>query len=445
MGNGLFLLPDMIFRNILHTTGSRIINAIFNLIILLLVTHFVGSKGFGIISLIVLDITVIQLFTGLIAGGSLIYFTSRSPVSSLLLGAYLWVLLITALFGAAGYGFEWLFPDFFHLIVPEGYYTEILVLVIINSLMQVHYNLLIGQKRISLYNLLFTIQITVFLVWFSVALIFMHQQGIPAYVTALFASWLTGGFLSLFFVLQKVQRFAFKAPLKTFRDLIRYGLPTQLAVTLHIGNKRLGFYVLRIFSGLSPLGIYSAGVQLTEGLRLIGQSISLVQYSAISNSRDGEYARQLSIRLMKFTLVLTFLALFILWIIPRPVYQLVFSRSFSEIKTIVFFLSPGVLALAANTIFSHYFSGIGQPKVNLKANSIGLLFTVSFAFLLIPPFGYTGAAITASVNYLASVVYQAIVFRKQTHTPLTEWMIQKQDIGFLKEAIRTWRQKKEVI
>jgi O-antigen/teichoic acid export membrane protein len=435
----------MIFKNILHTAGSRILNAGFNLIILLLVTRFVGSNGFGTISLIVLDITVIQLFTGLIAGGSLIYFTSRRPVSALLFGSYLWILLITAIFSAAGYVFGLLFPELFHLIVPEGYYKDILILVIINSFMQVHYNLLIGQKRITLYNLLFVIQITLFLIWFSTALIFFHEQGIGSYVTALFVSWLTGGIISLFFVLQKVKDFAFKSPLKTFQYLIRYGLPTQLAVTLHIGNKRLGFYVLRIFSGLSPLGIYSAGVQLTEGLRLIGQSISLVQYSAISNSRNREYARQLSIRLMKFSLILTSLALFILLIIPQSVYQRVFSYSFSGIKTIVFFLSPGVMALAANTIFSHYFSGIGQPKVNLKANSIGFLFTVIFAFLLIPPFGYVGAAITASANYTASVIYQGILFKKQTHTRLSEWMIRKEDIRFFKETVKTWRQKKEVI
>jgi len=212
------------------------------------------------------------------------------------------------------------------------------------------------------------------------------------------------------------------------RKILKYGLPTQSAVMLHIGNKRLSFYFIRIFAGLSPLGIYSAAVQLTEGLRLIGQSISLVQYSTISNSRDKEYARVLSIRLMKFTLILTLLALLVLLVIPESVYDLAFSRDFTVIKTVVLILSPGVLALAANTIFSHYFSGVGQPAVNLHANVVGFVFTLVFAFLLIPPYGYLGAAATASVNYLASVVYQYIIFKRQTRTRFSEWVLQKEDL-----------------
>ena len=430
----------MIVKSILHTAGSRLLNAVYNLVILLLITHFVGSKGFGVISLILLDITVIQLFTGLIAGGSLIYFTSRIPFYTLLSGAYLWLLLITTLFGGVGVMIHFLFPSAFYLFVPRGYATDIIILVLVGSAMQIHYNLLIGQKRIATYNLLFIFQITLFIVWFSLSLFIFRQEGITSYVTALYVAWFAGWILSLLVLIsQQHSPFVVKELGKTFRELIRYGLPTQSALMLHIGNKRLSFYVLRIFAGLSPLGIYSAGVQLTEGLRLIGQSISLVQYSAISNSRDKTYARYLSIQLMKFTLILTFAALIFLFIIPRPIYQWVFTRSFSEIKTIVLLLSPGVLALAATTIFSHYFSGIGHPEINLRANVIGFVFTILLAFLLIPPLGYKGAAITASVNYLSSVVYQYVVFRQQTKTRFSEWFPQKEDLLFFKKVVKQWQ------
>ncbi len=426
----------MIFKNILHTTGTRLLNAVINLAILLLITNFVGSEGFGKISLILLDVTVIQLFMGLMAGGSLIYFSSRSHVMPLLLVSYLWILMVTLVFAGIGWIFLMAFPSVFHLIVPKGFALAILFLALLNGFMQVHYNLLIGQKRISQYNLIFVVQITLFLTLFLLGLFIFRQTGTEAYVMALFLSWGAGSLSGFYQILKTLKSFSPAGWRKITKEMLHYGLPTQSAVMLHIGNKRLSFYFLRIFSGLSPLGLYSAGVQLTEGLRLIGQSISLVQYSAISDSRDKEYARTLSIRLMKFSLLLTFFALLVLLIIPENIYQLVFSQDFGIIKTIVLVLTPGVLSLASNTIFSHYFSGVGLPAVNLRANMVGFVLTVLFAFLLIPRYGIIGAAATASLNYLASVIYQYIVFQKQTKTRLSEWLLHKNDVRLFIETVR---------
>ncbi len=429
----------MIFKNILHTAGTRILNAVFNLAVLLLITNFIGSKGFGIISLIVLDITVIQLFMGLLAGGSLIYFASRHKTVKLLLVSYLWISFVTLAFACIGWLFLMLFPSFFGDVVPKGFELDILLLGLLNGFMQIHYNLLIGQKRIPVYNLIFSIQITLFLIIFVLELLLNKENGPEAYVMAMYISWGIGSILGLFQIIKKIKAFSLQGWKIVLGEIGRYGLPTQSAVMLHIGNKRLSFYFIRIFAGLSPLGIYSAGVQLTEGLRLIGQSISLVQYSAISNSHDKEYARILSIKLMKFTLLLTFLALLILLVIPQNIYQLAFSQDFGVVKTIVWVLSPGVMALAANTIFSHYFSGVGKPAVNLRANVIGFIFTLLFAFLLIPPYGYIGAASTASLNYLASVIYQYIVFQRQTHTRFREWVLRIGDMKLFVETIRQMR------
>ncbi len=426
----------MIFKNILRTAGTRILNALFNLVVLLLITNFIGSKGFGIISLIVLDITVIQLFMGLLAGGSLIYFASRSKTEQILLTSYLWILFIVLLFTGAGWVVWHFYLPLMHVVVPGGFGIDILVLALLNGFMQIHYNLLIGQKRITAYNLIFTVQITLFLLLFLSEILVKKQTGPEAYVFALYFSWGVGSLLGLYSVLKKVKHFSFRGWVSVSRKILAYGLPTQSAVMLHIANKRLSFYFIRIFAGLSPLGIYSAGVQLTEGLRLIGQSISLVQYSVISNSGDKDYARTLSIRLMKFTLLLTFFALLVLLAIPQSIYQLIFSQAFGVIKIIVLILSPGVLALAANTIFSHYFSGVGQPAVNLRANILGFIFTLLFAFLLIPPFGYIGAAATASLNYLASVIYQYIIFNKQTQTHFSEWIPRKGDLKLFIATIK---------
>jgi len=111
----------------------------------------------------------------------------------------------------------------------------------------------------------------------------------------------------------------------------------------------------------------------------------------------------------------------------------VFSKEFGEIKIVIISLAPGVIALAANTIFSHYFSGTGQPRYNLIASLCGLAVTVPALILLIPAYGLIGAGLSASLAYTASVVYQLVVFKRITKTAFKSFLITKEDLVLLRK------------
>jgi len=415
-------------KKIIGTTGTRLLNAFINLIILLLMTNKIGSEGLGIIALIMVDITVIQMFIDLVAGSALIYFSSRANLGQLVLPAYLWIAIVVIIFFCVSILAQSLFPVLFSIIIPSGYEIHILTLALLNALMVTHYNLLLGREEIKAYNIIFTFQILTLLGVFLYRIYITGDQTPTSYVFALYSAYGIGAIFALYTVFTKAEKLITKGWKDVLRRVIDYGFISFSANILNIGNKRLSFYILRYFTGLSALGVYNAGVQLTEGLRIIGQSISLVQFSTISNTKDFLYAKNLTIKLMKFTVVLTLVAVFILIAIPEQVYSWLFSKDFTDIKPVIIALSPGVIALAINNIFSHYFSGLGNPKINMWATLVGLVFTIILAFILIPLFGYLGAAITASVSYTSTVFYQYIVFKKTTATRLIEWIPCKKDI-----------------
>lgn len=417
----------MIFKNIISTTGTRIINAAFNLIILLLMTRYIGKEGLGTIGLLLVDITLIQLLIDLLGGSTLVYFASRFSGAQLMLTAYVWIIAVVSFTGLIfGYLFH-LLPSLREMIVPGGYEYWILMLAVFNGWMQIHYNLLIGLKKIKNYNLLFLLQISLFLGGF-IWLIFVQRQYTPlSYLKALVFSWCITGLLGLSSLYRQFKAINRRNWFSDISQVLRYGITTSAGNALHIGNKRLSYYFVRVLNGLAPLGILTAAVQLTEGLRILAQSIALVQFSAVSNSRDAEYARDLTVKSMKFALVVTLLALLVLLLLPASVYGWIFSPAFVQIKTIVLVLSPAVLALAASAVFSHYFSGTGQPKINFHANITGFMVTVVLALLLIKPFGIVGAAWVASGSYFSSMLYQYIIFRKQTRTRWNEWLIRTDD------------------
>jgi O-antigen/teichoic acid export membrane protein len=254
------------------------------------------------------------------------------------------------------------------------------------------------------------------------------EKSVMSYVTALYVSYSTGVVISFIALLYRERNLRIYNLSKVIKDVFHFGFVTSVANLFHIGNKRVGYYFIRFFTGLSSLGIYTAGSQLTEGLKLIGQSISLVQFTTLSNSTDTDYAKNLTVKLMKVSVLLTFLALVVLFIIPVSVYVLLFGPDFFQVKSVIMFLSPGVIALSANTVFAHFFSGTGNPKINLYSNAIGFFVVLVLVLILIPVYGFMGAAIAVSVSYLVSLIYNYIRFKAQTGVVFKELMPGMSDI-----------------
>jgi O-antigen/teichoic acid export membrane protein len=186
---------------------------------------------------------------------------------------------------------------------------------------------------------------------------------------------------------------------------------------------------------------------VSEGLKIIGQSISLVQFSVISNKvGEDEYNKQLTLTLLKFTVILTFLALVVLIVLPENFYEIIFGEGFGAIKIVILCLAPGILALACSMIFSHYFSGTGRPKYNMIASLIGFIATLIAIYPMVKNFGYIGAGLMTSFAFIAGAIYQFIIFKKLTETRVRDFIISSDDFKLAKNIWTTFvkKQKDEV-
>jgi len=414
-------------RKILSTTGTRALNALSGIVILWMATNELGKEAWGISGIILLNISLILLVVELMAGSGLVYFSSRYSLKSLLKISYSWMVMViggTALL----FWMLSLFPKLYQIVVPEGYGIHILALSAINALHGFNMNVLLGHKKIAAFNSLFVLQFSLQLLSMAGFIYFAGLKDERAFVYALYVSYLLPALVGWLLIAPFFKSGKSPATAAKANTILSYGSMTQLSSIAHIINKRLSYFFLKSMTGLGSVGIYNSGVQLTEGLRLIGQSISLVQFSEISNSNDKAASARLSITLMKFSVGLTTLALLVLIAIPRELFEWVFSKEFGDIKIVIFSLAPGVIALAANTIFSHYFSGTGQPRYNLYASLTGLAVTIPSLIILVPRFGLVGAGISASLAYSMAVVYQGWVFHKKTSTDFSDLLINRNDI-----------------
>ncbi len=423
------------FKKIIGTGLTRGLNAVSSLVTLMLASKLVGAREWGIDVLVQTDVTLMLIGVELLAGSGLVYFTPRKKVSTLLTVSFSWIFLVMAFYALLFWGLSFT-PNFFHHIVPEGYAGITLLLVFIYSFHNFNMNILLGKERVNAANVAFMVQFLVQVSSFAIFIFCFNIRDAHAFVYSQLAGYVTGTIVGCSMILKYLKKEDLDPIRQTVKEMFNYGGIIQLSTLAHILNKRLSMFLLDSYCSKKDVGIYGSGVQVSEGVKLIGHSISLVQFSKLSNTEDGDVAARLTVRFMKLCLVLTIIALVIICVLPTSFYEWVLSKEFSQIKQVIVILSPGIVMLAANTIFSHYFSGTDKPKYNLFASLIGLSVTIPAVYLLVPRFGISGAAISASITYTVTVVYQWIVFHKVTGIRLSEFLLDKTDWTWAKDEFR---------
>ena len=424
------------FKKILGTGAARAVNVLTQLATLIMGTKFLGAAEWGKAFIAQTDITFLLIGIELIAGSGLVYFAPRKKLVTLMKISYGWIVIVMLAYLLL-FSILHLFPGFYHTIVPEGYAWLVLLMTFIYSLHEFNLNHYLGKEKVATYNWLFLIQI---LTQVSMMAVLIFGLNIRT-AKALLYSQLSGyslatlvGWVLLFPTLRKEG----KEPLKScFKELFHYGAFMQLSTLVSTLNKRLSLYLLKNNCSEQQIGVYALGTQVTEGVNIIGQSIGLVEFSALSNTEQKQRASVLTMRFMKLSVLLTFTALLIICLLPTAFYEWLFSGEFAGIRPVILLMSPGIVFFSAHTVLFNYFSGTGKPKYNLYASLIGLGVTLISAFILIPALGILGAAITTTLTYTALFVYQWIVFRKHTNCRLYQLIPNREDWEWVKTTMRS--------
>jgi O-antigen/teichoic acid export membrane protein len=399
------------FKKILGTGAVKAVNVLTQMATLIMGTKFLGAAEWGKAFIAQTDITFLLIGIELIAGSGLVYFTPRKKLNTLMTISYSWIAVVMLLYLLLFQVFSF-FPTFYHNIVPEGYAWLVLLMTCVYSFHGFNLNHFLGKERVATYNWLFLIQILTQVTMMAVLIFGLNLRTAKALLYSQLCGYSLAtlvGWILLFPTLKREEREPLKGSLK---EMLHYGAFMQLSTLVSTLNKRLSLYLLKIHCDEKSIGVFATGTQITEGVNTIGQSIGLVQFSSLSNTKDPHESVRLTKRLLRITVLLTTGVLLALCLLPTAFFEWLLSAEFGNIRTIILLMAPGVVFLSAHTILYNYFSGTGKPKHNLYASLIGLAVTLVAALVLIPWLGIRGAAITSSLAYLSMFVYQWLVFRR---------------------------------
>lgn len=195
------------------------------------------------------------------------------------------------------------------------------------------------------------------------------------------------------------------------RRLLSFGVRSHAATLPSMANERLDQLVLTVLATPRVLGLYVVAVTLTAPIVLVGTSVAYVALPEVS-AHCQACGRRTALRYAGTGLVVAALLAMCLAIFADTLIVLVFGASFAGAAAALPWLLLGSVFLAVNRVASACWKGLGLPGHASLAETIGLLLTVPGLLLVVPRYGFVGAAAVSAVAYGAALSANVILYAK---------------------------------
>jgi O-antigen/teichoic acid export membrane protein len=391
-------------RNTLETLLFRGISTPVAFALVVLQSRFLEPEGRGRFVLVVLSVTILARLFGQL-GVAVTSLTRETDLRPLVARA----LALTIVLGVGGAGLILLAGatiDAFGVRLA-AIAAPALLPNILNACVS---GVLLGSARIRLWNY---IQILPPLLTLVGMLIFV--VGLGRGVDAAVAVWTLAYWVTAVFTLVAVRDLWL--PVRLPRILDRYGRAIA-ALALGMGavqivnliGYRVELFVLEHFKGLAQVGIYSIAMQAAEAIWLVPQAVaSAVTGPTVHETPEGA-VRVIRTATAKGLLYTAGIALAVGTVAPFVIPPL-FGDEFRGATRSLALLLPGVVAYGPVNILVVYLSiRCGRPRLSLLVSLVGLVVTAGMSFVLIPPYGASGAAAASSIGYAAGGITAWVLF-----------------------------------
>lgn len=390
------------FNNYVLTIAARYLTAIINLAVVLLSSHFLGAGGLGFISLFILGIAINYQVCSFFGGSALVYLTPRSNTASLLLVSYSGSILAHLL----------LIP-LYTVIAPfdNAYFPAFFCISIINAFLANNLFILLGKNKIETYNIISSFQVVMQFLLFGLFILKSESPSVNHYVIASAIA----GFMALAGSSGAVLKEKGGKPenkIKALKDIVTFGFFSEAGNIFQLLSYRLNYFLINKWFGTAALGEFSLAVQITESFRIFSKGIATVEYSYYSADKSFTPRTAITKKSIIYSSIFVISGLTVILLLPESFLASIFGNEFQNLKTIILFLAPGILFLSAGTLITPFFSGQGKHYINAIGSAISLAITAMFAFLLIPAWGLSGAAIVNTLAYTAVTVYLFLAYKK---------------------------------
>jgi O-antigen/teichoic acid export membrane protein len=191
----------------------------------------------------------------------------------------------------------------------------------------------------------------------------------------------------------------------TIRQLLGFGLKSQLSTSMWSLNERADQLVISAFFNPASLGLYVVAVTLTSLTTLVGFSFALVALPMIARL-DALAERQRLARLMvSATLVCAVAVSVPIFVVEPTLIRLLFGDAFAGAADVGRVLLVAGVVFALNRVLEALLQAVGRPLESSIGEGLALAVTAGGLAALLPTMGIMGAGVTSLLAYSASSAF----------------------------------------
>jgi O-antigen/teichoic acid export membrane protein len=277
-----------------------------------------------------------------------------------------------------------------------------------------------GERRFVELNVVMLAQALSFTVLLIVVL-FLSADRLGASVAAWTASTVLSGLLAIAFVRQRTPISLAIDP-ATMKAMLRYGSLTYLGTLTSFVNYRFDLLLVSIFSGATQVGLYAVGAGLAEIIWFLPNSIYIALAPRVAAAPEEESSK-LSAQASRSVLFLAAGAAIVMAAIAPVAIFIFFGSAFAQSAVAVWLLLPGIVTFSGWKIMSCYLLGRNLLKQDLGAAAVAMIVTLALDLMLIPSYGFRGAAVASSVAYTIAMLVDLYWVVRRSHLPPRSWLI----------------------
>lgn len=262
--------------------------------------------------------------------------------------------------------------------------------------------------------------------------------GVIAVAWSYTISYAIATFLGLYFLWKLTPMFDWTIQYsKKYRELLLFSTPLVFATIMYRVFSFGDIFLLSYFTG-SPnaVGIYDVVVSISR-LLLIGVSASsylvLPVFSRLdSGGMKGQDLKTIYTTLTKWVVILTLPLFLIIYQFPQSIITYTFGIDYLGGTLALEILALGFFSHALIGPNGNVLQSIGRTRILLIDNSIMASINIILNILLIPEFGFLGAAIATTISYiLLNIIYSLQLFRSTGIHPISRSMLSIISISLL--------------
>jgi O-antigen/teichoic acid export membrane protein len=316
-----------------------------------------------------------------VAGNALLVAVTASFVSAAC-GLLLWILLP---------------GDIGQLALVAGF---LLPPIIVRSTLN---GVVLGQGHLVRYNLVANLPVVV---GFGLLIFVLFGWGERTAIAALVA-WTLAQYIGLL-ALVAGSRSWWTWPLRHRPDrqllwgMVRFTAVSGLGGVVGLLNYRIDLLLVVSLDSRESAGIYTSAIAGAEALWLFSSAIAMASFARVGAESREEAARLTATGIRHTLLIATLGAIVLAAIAPWAVVFL-FGPAYEPAALPLRILCIGTLLYAPQALLNNYFANqLGRPVITLWLRLLSLTISVSAGLLLIPTYGFVGAAWATTISYLVS-------------------------------------------